>query len=900
MSENTAKVKTDFPGAKWWKFDFHTHTPASNDFMQGCGADDKNQVTPEHWLRRFMEIGIDCVAITDHNSGAWIDRLKNTLAHAQEERPDWYRDIHLFPGVEISTQGGVHILAVLDPEKEKGDIDGLLGAVGYHGEKGKSDSVTKKSAAEVVDIIAGRGGIAIPAHVDKPKGLFKVCTGTTLENILDNENIFAMELCDPNFQKPQLYDDKKANWTEVIGSDVHNFRAQNFGSDFTWIKMDSPTLEGLRLALIDGQASALRNNGSNPNRHADFVIKSLTVSKAKYIGRLQPLECSFSPFLTTIIGGRGSGKSTILEFLRMLFRREAEIPKTLKQESRKYFETGGDNLLTGTSKLSLIYLKGDTHYRLNWSAQPEEASLEKLAQNGSWQPEPGEINPLFPVRIYSQKQIFELSKEPEALLDIIDEAPEVESNLLLEQRDQLVKKYKLNTVKLLELEQKIASKNRIKGELNEQERQIKQIEESGHKEVLQTYRKRQRQLLLIEHIERQWEDMADSLKGLLATEADEQNGIGPVQIPEDVFDADEIPGTAIHIRNQQWAVIRDKLQGLVNEAQRIIDDWHKEKEQADWMKLIQTDMSRYEQLKNQLEQQGTDPEHYPRLLQQRELTRQKLQEIDECGKQQVQLNQEQNILFEKIRSNRDEVTQRRRQFLASVLQETDTVNINVIDYGQEWSGIETDLRAKLSCDDRFSNDIEALKNLYRRAGNKAIKALKQRIQDIRDEKYSAQDYRFTRHLQNLNSETMADLGLWFPKDNLEITFGKGRRSIQQGSPGQKTAALLAFILSYGKEPLLLDQPEDDLDNELIYELIVRQLRAVKPKRQVIVVTHNANIVVNGDAEMVLPLIVSKGQTFIHNPASIQENRIRERICAILEGGKEAFDQRYKRIKLDAH
>ena len=52
--------------------------------------------------------------------------------------------------------------------------------------------------------------------------------------------------------------------------------------------------------------------------------------------------------------------------------------------------------------------------------------------------------------------------------------------------------------------------------------------------------------------------------------------------------------------------------------------------------------------------------------------------------------------------------------------------------------------------------------------------------------------------------------------------------------------------------------------------------------------------------MVLPLTVSKGQTYIKHPASIQENQIREKICAILEGGKEAFDQRYKRIKLAEH
>ena len=132
---------------------------------------------------------------------------------------------------------------------------------------------------------------------------------------------------------------------------------------------------------------------------------------------------------------------------------------------------------------------------------------------------------------------------------------------------------------------------------------------------------------------------------------------------------------------------------------------------------------------------------------------------------------------------------------------------------------------------------------------------------------------------------------------LEVTFGENCQRIEQGSPGQKTAALLAFILSYGDEPLLLDQPEDDLDNELIYNLIVEQLRKSKSRRQVIVATHDANIVVNGDAEMVLPLEMVDRETLVRHMSSIQNKQVRKAICDILEGGQQAFEQRYKRIHL---
>ena len=119
--------------------------------------------------------------------------------------------------------------------------------------------------------------------------------------------------------------------------------------------------------------------------------------------------------------------------------------------------------------------------------------------------------------------------------------------------------------------------------------------------------------------------------------------------------------------------------------------------------------------------------------------------------------------------------------------------------------------------------------------------------------------------------------------------------MEQGSPGQKTAALLAFILSYGNEPLVLDQPEDDLDNHLIYDLIVTQLREINQKRQVLVVTHNANIVVNGDAENVIALDVKSGQTRIVTQGTLQDVSVRNEICKVMEGGKTALAERYRRI-----
>ena len=882
-----------FPGARWWKFDFHTHTPASDDFMKGCKLQDKDEVTPEFWLRKFMEKEIDCVAITDHNSGTWIDKLKLALARLDKTKPDWYRPLHLFPGVEISVQGGVHLLAVFSSQKSTSDIDSLLGSVGYRGTKGASDDVTTQSLTVVVDLIVNAEGIAIPAHVDKEKGLFGL-QGNTLRQALDDENIYAMELCDSGYQKPQLYINKKLQWTEVKGSDTHNFMSDAFGV-FTWIKMDEPSIEGLKLALIDGAVSVNRDMNDKPNRHAKkYFIEELIVKEAKYMGRSGQLNCRFSPFLNTIIGGRGSGKSTLLEFMRFVLRRDKEIPKSLIEESKKYFNVGGDNLLLDTSCLSLIYRKGETRYRLNWSTKADSASLEAEIDN-SWKAESGDIRSLFPVYIYSQKQIFTLAQKPDALLDIVDKDPSVEYASLEQNRTRSVNRYKHLEQQAKELEEKIAQKDTLTGLLNDVSRQIGQIEKSGHKNVLQSYRQRRRQLSVMDNLEEHWGQMAFRLR-----EAQEE--IAPMPFDEQVFSNHKDILQAITDTNDKWKTINGQLGKLIKESQSIVSVWQQTKAGAEWMKNLKVDVEQYEQLRTQLEQQGIDPEKYPQLLQQQTQYQKELKQIDGYVESLERLVRDKQQVLEEIKQIREQLTEKRISFLASVLMGNQSVDIKVKPFGQRWKEVAGDIRQTLQCETRFDGDFDELKKVYENGDkNVAIQDIKNKLINIRSGNDSAKDRRFATHVRRLPQESISELLCWFPQDALEIiTFGdQGKeQNIQQGSPGQKTAALLTFILSYGEEPLLLDQPEDDLDNELIYGLIVKQLRETKSKRQIIVVTHNANIVVNGDAEMVLPLTVKNGQSFVESPASIQNNHTREKICNILEGGQQAFEQRYKRIHLE--
>jgi predicted ATPase len=171
------------------------------------------------------------------------------------------------------------------------------------------------------------------------------------------------------------------------------------------------------------------------------------------------------------------------------------------------------------------------------------------------------------------------------------------------------------------------------------------------------------------------------------------------------------------------------------------------------------------------------------------------------------------------------------------------------------------------------------------------------------QQWSARDKRFETALRKVPPERLDRVALIFPDDAVDVSFRDPRdesaswRQLAQGSPGQQTAALLAFVLGYGHEPIILDQPEDDLDNTLVYELVVRRLRETKLTRQVIVVTHNPNIVVHGDAELVVSLEARAGQTQIAFAGGLQERRAREEVCRVMEGGPLAFETRYRRLML---
>ena len=150
----------------------------------------------------------------------------------------------------------------------------------------------------------------------------------------------------------------------------------------------------------------------------------------------------------------------------------------------------------------------------------------------------------------------------------------------------------------------------------------------------------------------------------------------------------------------------------------------------------------------------------------------------------------------------------------------------------------------------------------------------------------------------LQPESFARMISFIPEDDLRVSYrsenSKRYIPLSRASAGQKTTAILTFLLSYGNMPLLLDQPEDDLDNKLVYDLLVTRLKEAKEKRQIIVVTHNANIPVNADAEFIISMDTESEQVATKFNGTMDDRDVRKEICDVMEGTQFAFEMRAKK------
>lgn len=901
-------ARWDWPGARWWRVDLHAHTPASYDFRPEAARTARDWPA---WLAAARDAGLDAVAVTDHNTAAAIDPIRAAAAGVPGAPV-------VLPGVEVTASCGTHLLFIFGPEDTSAHVDELLSRACIPvAQRGTSEARSKLNVEGLLALAVECKILCVGAHVNGPKGLFEH-QGQTHIGELKHEGLLAVEV-DPNHPLPTAYthgvrDDNGRVLPQVWDSDAHALA--DLGARLTWVKLTRPTREGLRLALLDGQLSlrpATRATPGDPNEHAGCVIEALSVRKAKYVGRRDTLTVRFNPWLNAIIGGRGTGKSTLVDFCRLVLRRGGELRAeggdtslrgAFDKRMRVPPSRGDEGLLTPDTVVELIYRKDGQRFLLSWDQQGATPAIARLEGLHGDVPavEPGDVRDRFPARIYSQKQLFDLAREPNALFTVIDDSEAVRGADLAAARQRAEAQYLSLRAEARALRAQAAQLPGRQAALADVRRKLDVLQQGGHAATLNAYRLRRRQ-------DGTWA----SVRAAAVAGVDEMDAVVDALVVADLdLDGDAAdPAIAALVRAHaelRAAVdaLRDAARAGIEEARASIAAVNDGRDLAAWRATVAASEADYQRVTQELAAAGiANPEQYGTLLQQAAALEQEIAVLESRATAAAARDRAAEAALREYRTLRGELTQRRAAF--GERTSSDLVRAEVRPAADR-ERLEAFVRETLGVTG-FDGDCVQLRERVDPKPSAAwsYAALDTAVERLRavqadpSASWGARDRRFEATLRRVKPEQIDRLALYLPDDGIEVSFRdvrdpKGQwRKLSQGSPGQQTAALLAFVLGYGNEPIILDQPEDDLDNVLIYELVVRRLREIKPTRQVVVVTHNPNIVVHGDAELVVSLDAIAGQTKVVFAGSLQDEAARDEVCRVMEGGRDAFESRYRRI-----
>ena len=895
----------EWPGSRWWRVDLHAHSPVSYDFK---GEADPENPDWTNWITAARDAGIQAIAVTDHNTAAAVTSLQGALL-AVENAPV------LFPAVELTAGDGSHLLLLVDPALKQAHVEDLLSRLNVPAShRGKQTSRSPLSVENILDQ-CGEDILVIGAHVNGPDGLLEH-DGLQRIHELKNPRLVAADV-DPNLPLDKSWLDGsrpeiKHRIAQVWTSDGH--RHTELGRRFTWVKMTKPDLEGLRLAFLDGSQSlepVLKSNQTDPNTFADLAIESITVQNGMFIGRPSAVTVKFNPWMNAIIGGRGTGKSTLVDFCRKTLRRESELDSSVDGEEgslRSQFDRrmrvppdrGDTGLLTDDTRINVVYRKDGERFILSWSQDGQVDPIARVVGD-ELVPEEGEIRERFPLRVYSQKQLFALAQDPNALLSVIDDSDAVRRVEVDRSLGQLSASYlSLRAAARLASNQTNDLPAR-RAALVDIERKLDVLQTGGQTKAFNEYR-------INRQLDNAWQaalDGAGQAVGIIGRNAEDLS-VSDIT-PASETDGNQPPEELGNAHESLKRTIEDLKQGVIESVERTqqaIEEIKSGPDASRWQEILNTSESAFREATSQLEEQGiSSPNEYDALLGQAETLRITIASLEQESAKAADLDRQAVDVLAEYRELRSKLSQSRIRFAGETSTETVHVEVNA---HADRDNLSSELTGILATD-RFEDDRQAI----------ALRVLPQQnqpwewtrfdgvIADLRRflsgelASWPTHDHRFDAALRRVPPESIDRLALYLPEDTVTVSFqdsrGGGWRSLAQGSPGQQTASLLAFVLGFGSEPIILDQPEDDLDNTLIYDLLVTRLREAKRKRQVIVVSHNPNIVVHGDAELVLSLEAAGGQSRIVCQGGLQERRVCDEICRVMEGGREAFTSRYQRI-----
>ena len=831
--------------------------------------------------------GIEAIAVADHFA---IEASEGLAAAARAA------GIAVFPAFEAVSKEGVHLLCLFDPARSTREIERIIGHCGVHN-AAEASPLSDLDSEGLLAKARDWKAVIVAAHVTSAQGgLLRKLSGQSRVRVWRSKDLQAIAI-------PGAVDDL-TEADRAIGDSQGDYRREypiavlNAGdvcapedlakaASWSWIKMTDITLDGLRQAVFDPSSRIRLPSDPVPEEHTEFV------ALAWQGGFLDGLAIHFSENLNVLVGGRGAGKTTVIESLRYVLSLEP-----LGNEARRLHDGVIRGVLQSGTRISLLArtrTPGENWYLIERTVP--NPPVVRDAGGDVVDAQPLEILP--GIEIYGQREISELTKSPERLTRLLD---------------RFVKRDDAQAGRKAAIQRELA---RTRREIVEAEADLASIGERlaalpGLEDTLKRYRdagvgeRLQEQSLLVreERVLDTARERIASARDMLASFARDlrldiaflsEGSIGELParemlaIMEPAFKAfnDAVVAAAASLRAEAEAV-----EGVVADAR------------TQWRIRQAEVMAAYEQILRDLQRDRVDGDEFIRL-------RRRLEELQPLRDRQ-----------QLVKRTIGEFEQRRRNLLAE-WEDLRTAEYQALRKAAKKVSGALERRIRISVE--FSGDREPLAELLRRriSGrfSEAVDALKHASDlSLRDLVATARSgpeslatkYRLPPGQADKLANSADDILMEIeeldlpPTTRIELNVAADGQPAQWQpldalSTGQKATAVLLLLLHESAAPLVVDQPEDDLDNRFITEGIVPRMREEKRRRQFVFSTHNANIPVLGDAELILGLRATgeggdRGHAEIprEHAGSIDSESVREFVEEILEGGREAFEMRRRK------
>lgn len=835
-------------------------------------------------IRSFKENDIEVIAVTDHQ------RCTSGQSLAEQARS---AGIIVFPGAEVETKEGVHMLLLFEPDASWDRCNGVLGDCGIHDQANPPPNI-KYDVHELLRESKKWGCVCIAAHVAGEKGLLRVLNNQARTAAWKSEQLLACSLPGPAEDAPEnlrpILLNKNPDYHRDRTVAVINAKDVSGPEDMVqpgascWIKMSDISVNGLRQAFLDPESRIRLNSNPEPEDHTEFVAAAWQSG-----GFLDGVTIHFNENLNVLVGGRGTGKSTILESLRYVIGLEP-----IGEDAQKAHEGIVRNVLKSGTKISLLVK--------TYQPSPHLYLIERTVPNPPVvRDDTGKVLKLTPidilpqVEVYGQHEISELTKSPEKLTRLLYRFLEHDDNMATRKR-AIQGELERSRTRILETEKEIAQISEELARLPALEETLENYKEAGLEETL----KEQSLLVREESVLKTADNRRDPFEGIIQA-LKQELPIDRAFLSEKALDG--LPGKEILIAadavldrldrdmEQVYILGRKAVEHAAKGMSDIRQRWGLRKQQV---------QDAYEKILRNLQKSKIDGEAFIRLRRQIEGLQPLKERKATLLRDRTAFQEERcklSLEWEDTKAEEFRILERAAEKVSCKLK--GRVLVEIVAAGNR-EPIATLMREQIG--GRLSEAIDTLTRMkdfsspvFADACRKGRDALVKRylFPPSQAEKIASagSDVFFQMEALDLPPTTTIKLNVandhepanWQPLDNL--------------STGQKATAVLLLLLLEANAPLVVDQPEDDLDNRFITEGIVPKMREEKRRRQFVFATHNANIPVLGDAELIVGLSAAgeaeRGRASLtaEHMGSIDNPKISELVKDILEGGQTAFETR---------